>query len=158
MFVWMIPIPDRAASCREDTDHFRKATLGRTESHYAYGDGIGPGLGASKPRNHNHNNDMAQPAQPTQPAQLFATAKQGPGRVVVANHADSQPPFTTFTTFGARRWAFYSLTVFITSVNARCKTRIATSTDPDAAFSAHHYSWSPSPRHPHRDSLLPQAR
>jgi M-phase inducer tyrosine phosphatase len=56
--------PNHAASRREDMDHFRKATFGRTKS-YAYGDAIG--LRVSKPRNHNSNNT-------TQPAQLFTTA------------------------------------------------------------------------------------
>jgi M-phase inducer tyrosine phosphatase len=54
--------PKHAASRREDMDHFRKATFGRTKS-YAYGDAIG--LRVSKPRNNNTNT--------TQPTQLFTT-------------------------------------------------------------------------------------
>jgi M-phase inducer tyrosine phosphatase len=57
--------PNHVASRKEDMDHFRKATFGRTKS-YAYGDAIG--LRVSKPRNQSNNNNA------TQPAQLFATA------------------------------------------------------------------------------------
>ncbi len=58
--------PNHAASRREDMDHFRKATFGRTKS-YAYGDAIG--LRVSKLRNQNNNNNNA-----AQPGQLFTTA------------------------------------------------------------------------------------
>jgi M-phase inducer tyrosine phosphatase len=57
--------PNHAASRKEDMDHFRKATFGRTKS-YAYGDTIG--LRVSNPRNQSNNNHA------TQPAQLFTTA------------------------------------------------------------------------------------
>jgi M-phase inducer tyrosine phosphatase len=60
--------PNHAASRKEDMDHFRKATFGRTKS-YAYGEAIG--LRVSKPRNQSNNNNATQPAQP---AQLFTTA------------------------------------------------------------------------------------
>ena len=60
--------PNHAASRKEDMDHFRKATFGRTKS-YAYGDTIG--LRVSKPRNQSNNNNAMQPAPS---AQLFATA------------------------------------------------------------------------------------
>lgn len=63
--------PNHAASRREDMDHFRKATFGRTKS-YAYGDTIG--LRGSKPRNHNSNT--------AQPAQLFSTANTARSRVI----------------------------------------------------------------------------
>jgi M-phase inducer tyrosine phosphatase len=56
--------PNHAASRREDMDHFRKATFGRTKS-YAYGDAIG--FRVSRPRNYHSNNT-------TQPVQLFSAA------------------------------------------------------------------------------------
>jgi len=59
--------PNYAASRREDMDHFRKATFGRTKS-YAYGDMIS--LRVSKPRNQNNVTNATQPAQP---AKLFTT-------------------------------------------------------------------------------------
>ena len=60
--------PNHAASRKEDMDHFRKATFGRTKS-YTYGDAIG--LRVSKPRSQSNNNNATQPAPP---AQLFKTA------------------------------------------------------------------------------------
>lgn len=66
--------PNHAASRREDMDHFRKATFGRTKS-YTYGDAIG--LRVSKPRNNNNN--------ATQPAQLFTTANTARSCCVISD-------------------------------------------------------------------------
>lgn len=61
--------PNHAASRKEDMDHFRKATFGRTKS-YTYGEAIGH-RASSKPRNQSNN---IHATQPTQPAQLFTAA------------------------------------------------------------------------------------
>lgn len=65
--------PNHAASRKEDMDHFRKATFGRTKS-YAYGDAMGL-RGSSKSRNQSNNTKAVQQAQ------LFTTATTNKARL-----------------------------------------------------------------------------